>query len=77
VLVVPSKKQGGWAARRYQRTYTLDRGVIRNTTSGVTQHAFMSFTVGCGYTPSNQVNECLSHNGQFAAIMHSIRLQTP
>lgn len=73
LLLVPSKKKGGWAARTYVREYTLDRGVIRNTTSGIAQHAFAFFTVWCGYTPSHTVNECLSHNGQLARVMRSIR----
>lgn len=74
LLIVPSEKQGGWAARRYVREYTLDRGVIRNTTSGITQQAFMTFWMQCGYTPKNQINECPSHNGQLAKVMRSIKV---
>ena len=72
-LVVPSAKKGGWAARWYVRQYILDRGVIRNATSGITQQAFMVFGVWCGYARSHSVNECLSHNGQLAKVMRSIR----
>jgi hypothetical protein len=72
LLIVPSEKQGGWAARRYVREYTLDRGVIRNMTSGIAQQAFMTFWLQCGYNPENQIDECLSHNGQLAKLMRSI-----
>lgn len=72
-LVVPSTKKGGWAARTYVRQYTLDRGVIRNATSGITQQAFTVFGVWCGYTPSRSVNECRSHDDQLAKVMRSIR----
>lgn len=68
-LVHPNKERGGWAARFYVRQYWLDRGVARKATTGEEKEVFLIFTVSCG------IDECKSHNGQFAAIMRSIRLK--
>jgi hypothetical protein len=67
-LVVPAEADGGWAARSYTRYYFLDRGVVRQATTGEEREFFSTFTVYCRF------DECQTHNGQFAAIMRSLRL---
>jgi hypothetical protein len=67
-LLVPAEANGGWAARSYTRYYFLDRGVVRQATTGEEREFFSTFTVWC------RVDECQTHNGQFAAIMQSLRL---
>jgi len=65
--VVPPKARGGWAARKYWRTYWLDRGVVRDAKTGTEKQFIAVFTVRCRY------DQCATHNGQLAAIMRSIR----
>jgi len=65
--VYADKGQCDSAAQGYLRQYTLDRKAM--TDNG--RKVFLVFTIYCG------INECQAHNGQLAAIMHSIRLQTP
>jgi hypothetical protein len=69
VRVVPPKDKGGWAARYYQRSYYLDQGFVRMS-SGWQRQFFSVFTVMCKH------DLCAAHNGQLAAIMHSIRLSS-